>query len=111
MAENEIRVGDVGTILELIVIVNKKVIDISNATRMEMVFKKPSGAVVRKTAIHSTDGKDGAARYKTEEGFLDEASDLASDDGNDWERQLDIDLEGWSGHSDIVTFRVYPNLD
>lgn len=102
MAENEIRVGDVGTALESIIMENGKPVDISSDPSPTMIFKKPSGESVTKPAAFSTDGRDGRLRYVTEVGFLDEEKD--------WQRQAIVSITGWSGRSDITTFRVHPNL-
>lgn len=90
------------------------VMDLSNADPgdLEMVFTKPDGTSVTKTATFCTvspalpgqvgDGSDGLMEYRTESGFLD-VPGL-------WRVQGLISLAPGSWASQIVEFRVHPNL-
>ena len=98
----EIHEGDVGTSLELEVVEQGLVLDISAATNLKMRFQKPSGATVDQAASFVTDGSDGLIRYVTQAGDLDESGW--------WYRQALFTLGGWAGSSSRVRFRVWPNI-
>lgn len=98
----EIHVGDVGTMFIATLVEDSVAVDISSATTVEMVFLKPDGTAVSKTAVFYSDGTDGKIRYATLAGDLDQAGK--------WKLQAYVEMPSWSGHSDIATFRVYSNL-
>ena len=104
MAENEIRVGDEKTRLQLIVKDNGVLVPINDATIKEIVFQKSDDdeTVVTKPAVFVTDGLDAELEYLTEAGFLDVAGL--------WKMQAYIESPSWSGHSDITEFEVFENL-
>lgn len=98
----EVHVGDIGTSLELEIVEDGVVIDISLATGLKMRFQKPSGTTLEKTASFLTDGTDGIITYVTQ------ASDL--DESGLWTRQGAFVLGAWNGHTDKVRFQVWPNI-
>lgn len=102
MSANEIRVGDIGTILEVTLMDDAAVVDISSATTTQFKLKKPGGTTVTKTAVFTTDGTDGKLRYTTLANDLDEAGS--------WDIQTYLVMTGWTGHSDIGDLYVYANL-
>jgi len=102
MAANEIREGDIGTVLRLTVMDGADVQDISTATTTQMIFVKPSQTKVTKDAEFTTDGTDGQIQYVTVEGDLDETGV--------WQRQAYIVMPGWTGHSDKSKVEVHSNL-
>ena len=94
-------VGDVGVVFEqtLFKASDHNVLDVSTATKLYFLFFKPDNTTVQKTAVLSTDGKDGKVRYSTEAGFLDMAGA--------WKYQ--VYAEGPFGHfhtDPIMTFKV-----
>lgn len=100
----EIHVNDIGTRFQATIKDETvAVVDVSSATTLEMVFNKPDGTPVVKTAELLAGGTDGVIYYDTI------ASDL--DQTDSWRVQgyaaLDADH---IYHSDIHVFRVYPNL-
>jgi len=99
MSAREIFVGDIGTAFVLTVVEGTSVVDISSASVKEMIFQKPSGVVVTKTASFQTDGTDGKIRYITTSGDIDESGY--------WLYQGRIVLSSWSGHTDMHGFEVY----
>lgn len=99
MSAKEIFVGDVGTAFTLTVVEGTSVVDISSASVKEILFQKPSGTVVTKTATFQTDGTDGKIRYITIAGDIDESGY--------WLYQGHIVLPSWSGHTDTHGFEVY----
>lgn len=105
MAENEIRVGDVGTVYFGNVYDSKNVIDpmpVSAATTKQFIFKKPSGEKLTVTAQFVTDGNDGALKYTFVAGDIDEAGT--------WKGQIYLVLPTGEWYSDIDEFEVYQNL-
>jgi hypothetical protein len=103
MAEQEIHVGDVGTIFRITLKDGKLIVDISTQTVLKINFKKPDNTTVSKDALLTTDGKDGKLEYASEVDFLDQA-------GDEWYMQAYVVLSGGSWKSDVHKFTVYPNL-
>lgn len=67
-----VHLNDVGTVFELTVIdQDDVVVNISAATTREIVFQKPDGTTVTKTAVVVTDGTDGKMKYISLAGDLD----------------------------------------
>jgi hypothetical protein len=100
---SDIHVGDIGTIFRLTIMDGTSVVDISGATTMEIIFKKPSASVVTETASFTTDGTDGQMEWATGVvGDLDEAGS--------WEWQGRIVMPSWEGKTSILTFDVVANL-
>ena len=94
----DLSVGDIGTIIRLTVKEDGVAVDLSSATTKELVFKKPNGTTVSKTALFETDGTDGILQYTTIAGDLDVAGR--------WKVQANLELASWSGHTQAVTFSV-----
>lgn len=99
----EIRVDDIGTIIELVIEDAGVVVDISLATTKQIIFYPPSGPFVTKTAEFSTNGTDGKIRYALVEGDLDE--------GGVWKVQGRVTLPTGTWRTNIDSFRVYTNLE
>jgi hypothetical protein len=78
------------------------VVDISSATLLQIIFHKPDGSEVTKTAILYTDGTDGKAYYTTISGDLDI--------GGWWVIQGYIEVGTLHWHSDTKRFRVLENI-
>ena len=108
-----VRVGDVGTVLECEVLEcgdgldcslpeNWSPADISDATLLEMVLRKPDKTTVTKTGALSTDGTDGLMRYVVE-------ADVLDDDGT-WQMQGRVTTPSGVWSTSISSFAVYPNL-
>jgi hypothetical protein len=74
--------------------------DLTAATLLQLKYRKPNGqsgiwaAVVEGTY---------SAQYITEN-----ASDL--DLAGEWDLQLYVETGAWSGHAEIKSFEVYPNI-
>ena len=98
----DITVGDIGTIVRMTIKELGSVVDLSSATTKQLVFKKPSGTTVTKTAAFLTDGTDGIIEYTTQSGDIDVA-------GN-WKVQANLVLTSWTGHTEAVSFRVVAAL-
>ena len=77
-------------------------LDISTATAMDFVFRKPDLSVIARAASFLTDGSDGVLRY------IASSSDL--DQSGTWSYQAEVTLPSGLWYSDIVEFEVYQNL-
>lgn len=103
MAADEIRVGDVGTVLEVTVLDDGTPVDLSSVTTKDFIFRKPKGTKVTVSSSFSTDGTDGKLRYTTV------ADDL--DTPGVWKLQAYLVFPS-SGEwrSDLAQFTVHRNL-
>ena len=102
MSANEIRKNDVNTQFTVTVEDGGTAVDISSASTLEMVFKKPSGTKVTQTASLINSGTDGKMKYLT-----------VSDDLNEigtWELQGHVVIGGGNWLTDIARFKVHRNL-
>lgn len=102
MAEGEIHVGDIGTVLRVTVQDDDEVVDLSTATIKIIYLEKPAGTKLTKTAVFTTDGSDGKIQYVTIAGDLDAAGW--------WKIQAHVTLPAGSWYSDWQPFRVHANL-
>lgn len=102
MPADEIRVGDVGTSLQVTVQDGKSIVDLSASVIKQIIFKKPDGSTVAKNASFVTDGTDGKIKYT----FA--ASDLSMP--GEWLYQAYVTFAASSWKSDIGQFQVYDNL-
>lgn len=102
MPANEIHENDVGTELRITLVDDSTPVDVSGASSIIFVFKKPSGTMVEKTGSLYSDGTDGKVKYITESGFLDE-------DG-EWKYQVELSIGSSTWSSDIGCLTIHPNL-
>jgi hypothetical protein len=102
MAANEVRVGDIGTVFEITLMDGASVVNISTATVKEIIFVKPRGTKLTKTAAFSTTGADGKIKYAALSGDLDTEGV--------WQIQAHITMPTGDWRSDIQTFEVFANL-
>lgn len=99
----EIHVGDVGTIFEATVKdEDGAIVNISAATTLHMVFRRPNRHAVTKAATLSSSGVDGKMRYVAQVDDLD-AAGL-------WSLQGFVVLPDGAWHSDKTSFVVHANL-
>ena len=91
-----------GLVIELTVLNSGKAIDVSFATKKQIIIKPPSGANIIGNADFSTDGTDGKIKYIT-------TGDDLTTAGNYY---LQAYLEGvnFSSYSSTVSFSVVDNL-
>ncbi len=100
----EVHVGDIGTEFRpRFLDETGAVINIAAATVKHVIFQKPDGTVITRTATLYTDGTDGKAKYDSIAGDLDLAGTWL------WEGYVEIASGKW--HSDIHRFTVVANLD
>lgn len=100
--KEEIHLNDIGTVFEATIMDGSAIVDVSSATTKELIFRKPSGAVITQTAVFTTDGTDGKIQYITIASDLDEAGD--------WKLQGRIILPTGEWRTDVSIQSVYGNL-
>lgn len=67
-----VHLHDVGTVFELTVVdQDGDIVDLSNATTRQIIFRKPNGTTLTKTATVVTDGQDGRMQCISAEGDID----------------------------------------
>jgi hypothetical protein len=98
----EIHKDDIGTRFQVTIMDGSSVVDVSTATTKQIILRKPDETNLTKDASFYTDGTDGIITYTTTEGDLDVAGV--------WQIQAYIIIGSNKWHTDIGTFRVYPNL-
>jgi hypothetical protein len=100
----EIHLNDAGLQFKITILqCNGTIKDISYATTKQIIFEKPSGTIVTKTATFFTDGTDGIIYYNTVDGDLDEEGI--------WHLQARIAAINDDKRSDVVHFRVRDILE
>lgn len=97
-----IHKNDVGTAFIVTVTDDDAVVDISSATALQLVFRKPSGTTTTVSASLYTNGTDGKMVYTATSGLLDEAGA--------WRMQGIATFGSNVFHSDVEIFRVSENL-
>ena len=107
MACAEVHLNDIGTIFRATIKDKdtdcvETVLDISSATTLQLIFKKPGGTSVTQTAVFTNSGTDGKMEYVTVSGDLNEAGE--------WKIQANMVLSSGTWRSDIGCFTVYENL-
>lgn len=108
MAEDEVRVGDVGTHFEFVIVEDEEPVPLDPADNVQIIFKKPNRTVVTVDMDDFvTDGSDGEIYYVVKE----QQTGYFIDQAGKWEAQAKVitDLGTW--RSDIQYFWVHRNLD
>ncbi len=99
----QVHVGDIGTLFTVTLKDHEDlVVDISSATTKLLVFEKPNGDNLEKTALFTTDGTDGKLKYTTVSGDIDTAGS--------WRIQAKVVIPSGTFFSSVSTFEVRPNL-
>jgi len=99
---SEIHVGDIGTQLIMTVKDDGEVVDISGASSLVIILKKPDGQSYTKTGTLYTNGTDGKMYYVSVDGDFNAA-------GN-YKIQAIVTLPNGTFYSSISTFKVYCNV-
>ena len=99
---SEIHVNDIGTRFLATIKDDDVVVNVSGASLINMIFKKPNDQVVYKSASLLTNGTDGKIYYDTVAGDLDEAGQ--------YKLQGKVALSSGTYYTDIYTFQVHCNL-
>ncbi len=102
MAQDEIHVGDIGTIFEVTVKDGASAVDISSATTKDLIFTSPGGTATTRAGSFKTDGTDGILQYTTLTGNIDEVGT--------WQIQASVVVTLGTFKSDIALFEVHKNL-
>lgn len=103
MPENEIHVGDVGTVFEITLMDGDVVVPLGDATVLQIVFTKARRqGTVTMVAVLTSNGDDGKLQYVTVAGDLSAAGK--------WKVQAIVTLPSGVWHSDIGYFTVHKNL-
>lgn len=101
---NRCRVGDVGTRLTVrIVDQDGALVDLTNASSMFVLLRKPNGTVLSRAASIRYAGPDGRITYTTVAGDIDRAGV--------WKIQGRVTIAGKSWSTELAEFLVKTNLD
>lgn len=99
---SEIHVGDIGTQLIVTVKDAGTVVNISSATSLNIIIKKPDGVSYEKTGLLYTNGTDGKMYYTSVSGDFNVA-------GN-YKIQGKVVISGSTYYTSVSTFKVHCNL-
>lgn len=108
---DEIYFGDVGTSIEFLVKECndsdpdnpfEELVDISSATKMDVIFLKPDETNITKIGVFVTDGTDSLLRYITEADFLDQVGK--------WKAQARITMPTGKWYTSSISFKVLEPL-
>lgn len=77
-------------------------VDISAATVKQLIFRKPDGTTVTKTADFTTNGEDGALEWETQAGDVEPWGTYMV--------QPNVAIPGFAGRGQRVRFEVLKNL-
>ena len=102
MSANEIHLNDIGTKFQVTVKDGDDAVDISSASTKSLIFKKPSGTKMTKTAAFTSDGSDGKIDYTVILNDLDEVGT--------YQLQGNVVISDGTFYTDIQTFKVHRNL-
>lgn len=99
---SEIHYGDVGVNFNITVMNGTAVLNVSGADDIYIIFQKPDGSDLTKTATLVTNGTDGNIRYTSVSGDLDQVGT--------WQIQARVDFGASVFSTDIQKFKVYRNI-
>jgi len=99
---SEIHYGDIGVNFNITVMNGSSPLNVSSADNIYIIFQKPDGSDLIKTASLITDGTDGNIRYTTVAGDLDQVGT--------WQIQAKVDFTISVFSTDIQKFKVYRNI-
>ena len=99
---SEIHYGDIGVNFNITVMNGTAVLNVSNANSINIIFQKPDGSDLIKTATLVTNGTDGNIRYTSVSGDLDQIGT--------WQIQAKVDFGASVFSTDIQKFKVYRNI-
>jgi hypothetical protein len=99
---SEIHVNDIGTRFLATIKDNGENIDISNATQVQMIFRRPNDEVFYRLGTLFNSGIYGQVYYDTAGGDLT--------DPGQYKLQAKVYLPSGTYYTDIYSFQVYCNL-
>ncbi len=97
------QVDDIKVRLKVTIIEDDAALDISTATVKSIIFQKPDGTILTKTATFLTDGTDGIIYYDTIAGDLDQSGI--------YKVQGAVSIGGGAYKGSKSTFKVECNLE
>lgn len=95
---SKIFAGDTGTEFRISITDDGTAVDISSATELYIIFKKPDGEILTVSANLWSDGTDGIIYYNTVDGDLNQSGQ--------WRIEALVNLGGSVFYSSIGTFTV-----
>ena len=103
MAANEIHKNDIGTKFLVTIYDGSSAVNVTSATSTkQIIFTKPSGTKMTKSASFNNDGTDGKIYYTSVADDLDEIGT--------YEIQGKVVITDGTFYTDIQTFKVHRNL-
>lgn len=99
---SEIHVDDVGTRFSITIQESGSGVDVSSASSISVIFKKPDDEIIVRSGVLLTDGTDGKVYYDTIAGDLDEAGH--------YKLQAKVALPSGTYYTDIYDFNTHCNL-
>jgi len=99
---DEIHCFDQGTALRCTILDCDTPVNVSGAVTLDIILKRPDGALLTKAASLVTDGTDGKIEYITA------SSDLSM--AGLWKLQCVVGFESYQWKSSVSSFRVFENL-
>lgn len=100
---DEIHLNDIGTEFRILIKDGDEIVDLSTATIINIIFRKPNGDVNTVEAVLYTDGTDGLIKYNAILGDLDQSGV--------YKIQAYVEVGSGNYSSSIGQFRVHCNLD
>lgn len=98
----EIHVGDVGTEFRITILEGAAVVDLSSASSIDIIIKRPDGTLITANGSLYTDGTDGIIYYNILVGDLDQ--------GGIYKIQAVVTIGAATYSSSIGSFKVMCNL-
>jgi hypothetical protein len=99
---DEVHVNDIGTEFRITLTEEGTAVDISAATSLQILIRKPSDTLLELEADLYTDGTDGVITYTSVDGDLDEVGTHKI--------QGKIEIDGGVFYSSIGSFKVHHNV-
>lgn len=99
---NEIHVDDIGTKFTVTIKDGDTAVDVSTASLITFMFRKPDDEIITRNAEFTSDGTDGQVYYDTINGDLDEAGY--------YKLQIKVIFTNGVFYTNIHTFQVHCNL-
>jgi len=98
----QLRVGDINVQLLATILEDGLPVNLTTATSMQLLIRKPSGTLLTISPSFFTDGSDGKIYYNTASGDLDEEGM--------WKIQGSVAISSGLYRSTIKNFQVYGNI-
>lgn len=103
MSANEIHIGDIGTAIRCTIKDDTSIVDVSGASVLQLIFRKPDGTITTKDASFYTNGSDGIIQFITTSSFLDQVGT--------WKVEGYVVINDGHWKSDIKRFKCHRVLN